>query len=104
MRDHVDQPVSAIARWIVERKVLTFMWRQQRWIPAFQFDEDGMVLREVPQKVFAELTGVFDDLEVASWFATPNLLLGDAAPVDRIVDHPCCVIAAARLDRFVAKG
>jgi len=104
LRAHVDQPISILAHWIVGRRLVTFLCQQQRWVPAFQFDAGNMSLRRDPQQVLSELADVFDDFDVADWFASPNLLLQGAAPVDRIGDHPCCVLAAARLDRFVANG
>jgi len=104
LRLHVQQPISTLAHLIVERRIVTFSWGEKTWFPAFQFEAETMSLRSESQRVLAELASVYDDFDVAHWLAHPNVLLGDAAPVDCIRDHPCCVLAAARLDRFVAKG
>ena len=56
------------------------------------------------QQVIGELREVFDDRELAEWFATPNCWLGGGAPAVRLASEPLAVIDAARADRFVAAG
>jgi hypothetical protein len=70
----------------------------------FQFDMSNMSLRRGLPEVVEELSGVFDDWELASWFVQPNCWLHDAAPVDVIADDPAAVLRAARADRFIARG
>jgi hypothetical protein len=70
----------------------------------FQFDGSDMSLREGPQRVVRELAPVFDDWEVAVWFASPNSLLAHALPVDLVIDDLFSVVQAARADRFIARG
>jgi hypothetical protein len=54
--------------------------------------------------VVEELRDVFDDLELALWFVSPNAWLGHAAPVDLVNRDDETMLQAARADRFVAWG
>lgn len=104
MRGHVDQPVSVLARWIVTRQVLGFEWRSQTWIPLFQFNLAEMSVRPDVWHVLRELSSALEDWELAIWFASPNVWLQDAVPLDMIDRDPSAVLHAARTDRFVAMG
>lgn len=104
LRCRSGQPISLVARWIVARKVVSFSWRFETWLPLFQFDQRGFELRPGIRQVMAELRDVFDDLELAEWFAAPNVWLGDASPADVIGLGPEPVVAAARADRFITLG
>jgi hypothetical protein len=103
LRQQTDQPVSRLARAIVSRALLSLSWDGDTWIPAFQFAEDGLSVRPCCAQVFEELGPLFDDWELAWWFAVPNAWLGGAAPVDRL-DDPALLLHAARADRFIARG
>jgi hypothetical protein len=98
----VSQPISTVARWIVNRQVVCVAWRSQTMLPVFQFSSDVSSLRPGLAAVMAELTDVFDDWQLALWFARGNSSLGDAAPADRMATHPVDVWQAARTDRFIA--
>jgi hypothetical protein len=74
------------------------------WIPRFQFDTTTMELRPECCAVFSELIGAFDGWEQALWFASPNVWLGNARPIDVIDSSAPCVLGAARADRFIALG
>jgi hypothetical protein len=98
------QPISRIARWIVDRRLVRIPWRSQTLLPLFQFDLDGNSLRPGIEQITAELSGVFDDLDLAIWFAQPNTWLDGAAPA-HVFNHDLpTVLEAARADRFVATG
>jgi len=104
MREIFDQPVSVLARWIVQREVVCFIWKSEHLLPMFQFELRSMSLLPHLQAVLSELESIFDEWEVALWFAQPNSWLQGAAPVDLIgVDSPA-VLHAARADRFIATG
>jgi hypothetical protein len=45
MRKHFDQPISVLAHWIVERKLLSLRLNGQLLIPMFQFDAALMHVR-----------------------------------------------------------
>ncbi len=103
LRQQTDQPVSRLARAIVARSVLSLSWEGDTWIPAFQFGEDGLTVRPCCAKIFEELEPIFDDWELAWWFAIPNAWLGGDAPVNRLDDTEL-LLQAARADRFIARG
>ena len=51
------------------REVVSFGWNSQTLLPLFQFDLFDMSLRPDAVAVISELADVFDDWELASWFA-----------------------------------
>ena len=100
----ISQPISHLARWIVGRQVVCVPWRSQTLLPLFQFGDGMTSLRPGLAAVMAELADVFDDWELALWFAQGNSGLDSAAPADRLASHPADVWQAARTDRFIATG
>ena len=104
LRKRTSQPISMLARWIVERRVVSFGLRGQYLVPMFQFEGTYMAVRRSVSAVLAELKGVFDDWDLATWFALPNDWLGGHAPVHVLPIDPHAVLQAARADRFIAQG
>jgi hypothetical protein len=104
MRGGTAQPISQLARWIVGRHIVTLPTRDETLVPLFQFQPGFASLQPGLAPVLAELAEVFDDFELATWFATPNSSLGGAAPADVLARDPRAVHEAARIDRFVATG
>jgi hypothetical protein len=104
LRLRADQPLSTLARWIVGRTIVHVEWQGNTLIPMFQFDLAEMSVRATTARVLSELVAVFDDWDIALWFAQPNSWLRDRAPVDALESHPLDVVHAARADRFVARG
>jgi len=102
-RDH-EQPISTLAKWIVRREIVSLVWRSQLLVPLFQFNNDDMQVREIVRDVLAELADVFDDWELATWFAQPNAFLRNDRPVDFVSIDDAGLLHAARADRFVARG
>jgi hypothetical protein len=102
LRGVCDQPVSRLARWIVSRSIISIGWRAQTLMPAFQFDLTDMSIVPVVKDVLGELRPVFDDWDLALWFAAPNACLDYAAPVALLADDASSVLQAARTDRFIA--
>jgi len=98
------QPISTVARWIVSRTVISFDWHSQILLPLSQFDATDMLPRPAIAAVVRELIDVFNDWDLAVWFAQPNGWLRDAAPVDAIARNASDVLSAARAERFVARG
>jgi hypothetical protein len=97
------QPVSLLARWIVDTLVISLAWRGDYLLPAFQFDVGHATVRRPVFAVLEALDGIFKDLDLASWFALPNAHLDDAAPVDVIELDPDAVLEAARAERAGAR-
>jgi len=104
LRRHSTQPLSLLARWIVTRRVVSYVWQSEIMVPLFQFDRRDMSLRQASSEVVDELAGTFDDWELAAWFTQPNSWLHDAAPVELIDVDQAAVLQAARADRFIARG
>jgi hypothetical protein len=104
MRRYFDQPISTLAKWIVKREIVNLVWRSQILVPVFQFTNAGMDLPLAVREVMTELEGVFDDWEIAAWFARPNAFLRNERPVDLVNIDDAGLLQAARADRFVAGG
>jgi hypothetical protein len=104
LRGHCAQPISLLARWIVDGRVLSIDVGGQRWLPMFQFDPQTLQARRGIEQVIGELRGAYDEAELVQWFATPSTWLADARPAEVIAGDPAAVVAAARADRFVALG
>ena len=99
-----DQSLSTLERWLVSRKVLNVWWRDQTLMPMFQFDLENMAIKPACARVVDELKAVFDDWELALWFATPNTWLDCATPVALLASDAFAVLQAARADRFISRG
>ena len=104
LRVTVRQPLSVLARWIVDRHVITFTCGARPMLPLFQFDFDQGCVRDGATSALYELTAVMSDDEVARWFSLPNTRLNGAVPARTLLIDVPGVVAAARADRFVAKG
>lgn len=96
--------IARLARWIVERHVVSFYCNSDTWIPLFQFNRLDMSVRPELAPVLAELNNVYDRWDLAMWFAKPNAALADRSPVRVFATDPTEVLHAARLDRFIANG
>ena len=101
---HTDQPISMLARWIVDREVLSFDWQARKVLPLFQFEMRALTLRPPVIDVIRELLPVLNDWELAFWFARPNGWLDGAAPVETIDLNARAVYDAARADRYLARA
>lgn len=104
LRRYEDQPVSRLARWIVDRDVLSVEWSSRLMLPLFQFDPASMLPRLEVREVIRELAPVLGDWSLTLWFARPHALLGGAVPVDAIDSDPEAVFDAARAERFLVRG
>ena len=101
---HCDQPISILARLIVERSIVHIAWRGQILVPLFQFHRSSMTPRASVAYAIAELARVFDDWELALWFAQPNSWLADRCPCELAEHDESTMVQAARADRFIARG
>ena len=104
LRGHGEQPVSTVARWVVQRSILSLGWQGQTLIPLFQFDRVSMQPRPQVVAIIRELAGAYDDWEMALWFTRPNAWLDDEVPVKRVRTDPASVLKAAQADRFIVRG
>jgi hypothetical protein len=96
--------ISPLAAWLFKRQILSFEWQSKLWIPMFQFNPAGVTLRAGLSAVLSELAAIYDDWEIANWFAEPNPWLAGCAPADVLAVAPTQVHHAARAARFVKAG
>jgi hypothetical protein len=100
MRPYWRQPISILARWIVGRKVVSFMSRTQFVLPVFQFARPRMTPNEAVSDCSIEL-GDFMGVEAfAAWFVRPCEWLGRRMPVDLLSNDPDAVVDAAARTRL----
>lgn len=96
--------LTTLARWIVKRDVICFEWQAQSWFPWFQLNRSDLAPDPQLRAVFAELTPVYDQWELAHWFSRPNPWLENHSPVEMLACDLSAVLVAARADRFIANG
>ena len=104
MRTRAPAPISALARPIAQRELVSFTWRGQLLVPAFQFDLRDVRPKAGVGRIVAELRDAFDDWDIATWFASRNAWLGGVRPVDAADRNELAVLGAARADRYVRVG
>ncbi len=104
MREHWEQPISVLAKWIVARAMVTIDWRYELLVPMFQIDTRSQGLRPGCREIIAELRDVMDDWDIAHWFAAGNPWLDGAAPVDMLDPSWREALQAARVARFIVRG
>ena len=100
----LSQPISRVARWIVSGAVVAFGGPRAWLLPLFQFDLSTGTVRPGVSALRADLQAVFDEIELALWFVTPNDWLGGARPALALRSDLPAELRAARADRYVARG
>ncbi len=104
MREYLDQPISRLARKIVERRIVSIPWKSRTYLPAFQFEQASCDVLQTVEVILEELTPAFDDYALADWFATSNGWLHCRIPSSLVAKEPGAVLQAARADRYIATG
>ena len=104
LRRRHAQPISTLARWIVDAHVVSFAWRGDYLLPVFQFDQREATVRPQVASVLDVLDGRLKDIDLAAWFALPHELLDGAAPVDVIGRDLHAVVDAARAERRTGRA
>lgn len=105
LRDQrIEQPISMLAHWIVDRRVLSFEAEAQTWFPRCQFESQCSAVVPVVEQVLVEFDEVLDREELVHWFMDISPWLGDQAPADMLQVDPRAVLEAARIDRFILRG
>ena len=99
LRDRTAQPISLLARWIVDSLAISIAWRGDYLLPAFQFDIPNATVRRPVFAVLEALGGTLKDLDLAAWFALPNAYLNDATPLEVIEHDTLAVVDAAVAER-----
>ncbi|APW44223.1 hypothetical protein [Rhodoferax saidenbachensis] len=89
-----------LARNIATRRVVSFVWREEIWLPFFQFEAGSQSVRPDVQILIDELSAALDGWDLAKWFVEPNTLLNGNPPLALIAGDFGCVHGAARALRF----
>jgi hypothetical protein len=104
LEDHRRGAGASLSKLIASDQIFGFDRDGTLWVPMFQFELDDLRIRPAALKVRAELAAEFDGWEVASWFSQANAYLRDRRPVDLLDSSLREVLAAARIERFIAAG
>lgn len=96
--------ISQLAKWIANNEVTSFEWRENLWLPAFQFESSALALRPIPRQVALELSSVLDGWELAKWWVEPDASLSAHTPLIALNMYPERVLQAARATRFAIAG
>jgi hypothetical protein len=91
-----DVPISALARPIAMRHVVSITYRGALLLPNFQFEPGTLRVLGSVDNVLRVLRTLHDDWYTALWFALPLASLGGIRPVDALERHASDVHAAAR--------
>lgn len=95
-RRHGGTDVATLARWIVERTVVSFEWQSRTWFPLFQFRAPDFAPTLRLRPLLADLSAIYCPWEVAHWFIIPNLSLGSRVPMGLLDSDLDAVLRAAR--------
>ena len=95
--------IDALPARVAERGVLGITWNHETWVPDFQFDGRGTTKQPVAA-VLLELVPSHDPWDLATWWVAPSTWLQHARPIDLLEMAPARVFAAARADRYIARG
>jgi hypothetical protein len=99
-----DQPISVLARWIVDRRVVHFGLQGRLMLPLFQFDLRSLDVLPRVGEVIDALGHVLDTDEHAEWFARPNCWLRGASPAEAMAEDAAAVLQAARSYRLALEA
>jgi hypothetical protein len=97
-----EQHISVLGGWLLKRQAIAFEWHSKLWIPLFQFNPADMSLRSGLSEILAELVVVYNDWDLANWFAKPNAWLSDGLPANALAVAAPQVLWAARAERSAA--
>jgi len=99
MRTCCRQTISVLARWILTRKAVRFMWRTQAFLPPFQFDKPRPTQNRTIEDCARQIGDLVDEEAFAGWFVNPSRWLDLRMPVDLLLNDPDAVVHAARKTR-----
>ena len=72
-----------------------FSWRNNVWVPMFQFELSQLSIRPECRLIFKALKKSMDDWSATSWMVNPNTLLDKKLPIDLIEFEFASVLSAA---------
>jgi len=88
-RDMQPPEILAVERFLVVPYEGSLMF------PSFQFGPDGRPTDEFVTVLARLRNAGWDDIAIATWFASANELLGNEAPADALVERPDAVVRAS---------
>ncbi len=100
MRPFWRQPISVLAKWIVDHKVVSFMWHAKIVLPMFQFVRPRMTPHPGVADAAPHLADLMGDEGVAAWFIRPCDFLGRVCPLELVMTDPEALLCAARRMRL----
>ena len=103
-RNRRGPPMADLARWIVQRRIISFEWQSCIWLPLFQFNPIDLSPHAGLDQVLAELKSVHASVELAQWFVSPNEWLSGRMPAQALLDDIPSLLDAARAERFIVRG
>lgn len=95
----IEQPISTVARWIVDRRLVLLSNGAQLLLPMFQFDLPRAGIRPEVEDAVRTMRDARDDWGIASWFASANAHLDGIAPARAIRRGAASLEHAARWAR-----
>ncbi|MFM9925152.1 hypothetical protein VLK31_19325 [Variovorax sp. H27-G14] len=96
LAEHPVGEAISLASLVDTGRVFGFEWRNNLWIPMFQFDARDLSTVSAPQTVRAGLPAGLSGWAVAMWFAMPNARLDGSRPVDLLASDASAVVQAAQ--------
>jgi hypothetical protein len=100
MRPFWRQPISLLAKWIIDHRVVSFSWRRQLLLPMFQFERPRMTPHQGVFDSLVQISDLMDDEAQAVWFIQPNVSLEHESPADLVMTSPEAVVCAARQEQL----
>jgi hypothetical protein len=94
-----DGNAAVLGDWLVKREAISFEWDSRLWMPLFQFNASDMSLRAGLADILTELVQVYDDWDLAHWFAKPNAWLSEELPANALAVAAPQVLWAACAER-----
>ncbi len=104
MRRYGGPQAGELGNQIRTRELVAFEWRDEVWLPMFQFSCKTLSVHQALRPVLEELTVIYDAWGTACWFALPNIWLDGCTPVEMLLRDLSAVWHATRVDRFIAQG
>ncbi len=99
-----ESDITALAQWILQRRVISVEWQSRIWLPLFQFNRDDMSPRSGLAPVLEELNPAYPHWALANWFSRPHPRLHEHTPADTLGIDATAVLKAAHFDRLRAAG
>lgn len=92
-RSRLEQPISQIARWVVQREAVQYTLGGEVHFPVFQFEKHTLAVRDEVSVLIRALAPSMGNDDLAEWFVLSHPALRGDAPIERL-DDPGALLAA----------